>query len=129
MSKRKGSKAERELVDILHAMSWCAIRVAGSGVSRFPCPDILASNGNKVLAIECKSTKKKNKYISSRQGKELKEFSDNFGAVPLIALRRNNEGWYFFKPEDLEKTKSGNFKINKEAVEEKGKIIYDLKNI
>lgn len=130
MSKRKGSRAERELVDIFHAKSsWCAVRVAGSGVSRFPCPDLIASNGSKVFAIECKSTKKKSKYIENKQWTELQKFAEIFGAVPLIALRMDKAGWYFFEIEDLEKTNNGSLRINQKIIESKGKIIYDLDKI
>ena len=126
MSKQKGSRAERELIDILWANNYAAVRAAGSGVSRFYCPDIIASKGKNVFAIECKSTKKKIKYIDSKQAFELKKFAEIFGAVPLIALRMDKQGWYFFQLEDLEKTENGNLIINQKIIEKKAKIIYDL---
>ena len=126
MSKRKGNRAERELIDILWASKYAAVRAAGSGVSRFYCPDIIASKGSKVFAIECKSTKKKTKYIDSQQALELQKFAEIFGAVPLIALRMDKQGWYFFHIEDLEKTGNGNLIINQKTIEKKAKIIYDL---
>jgi Holliday junction resolvase len=129
MSKRKGSRTERELIDILWANKYAAVRAAGSGVSRFYCPDLIASKGSKVFAIECKSTKKKSKYIENKQWTELQKFADIFGAVPLIALRMDKEGWYFFEINDLEKTSNGNLKINQKIIENKGKIIYDLDKI
>ena len=53
--KQKGAVAEREIVSMLWGSNFAAIRAAGSGVQRFYSPDVLASNGSKVLAIECKS--------------------------------------------------------------------------
>jgi Holliday junction resolvase len=112
--KRKGSEAERELVQMLWGAGLGAIRVAGSGVSKFPCPDVVASNGSRVLAIECKSTKHKIKYIEPEQVSQLEKFSKLFGAEPWLAVKFSTE-WYFYKLEDLEKTKGGKFAINLET--------------
>jgi len=102
--KRKGVNAERELVQMLAGSGWAAIRVAGSGSSKFPSPDILASNGSRVLAIECKSTKSKYQYIDTSQLNQLTEFARTFNAEPWIAVKFSSN-WRFFRPEDLSKTK------------------------
>ena len=97
---------------------------------RFPSnwrtSDIIASKGSKVFAIECKSTKNSSKYIENKQWTELQKFSEIFGAVPLIALRMDKKGWYFFEIEDLETTNNGSLRIDQKAIISKGKIIYDL---
>ena len=111
-NKAKGSKAERELVSMLWGSNMSAVRVAGSGTSRFPCPDIIASNGNKVLAIECKSTKNDKKYFNPEQIRQLKDFSEMFGAQPLLAIKFSSN-WLFFNIDDLRETKKG-LVINKE---------------
>lgn len=129
LMKRKGCRTERELIDILWANNYAAIRVAGSGVSKYYCPDIVASNGSNVFAIECKSTKNGLKYIDSKQWTELVKFSEIFGAIPLIALRKNKHGWYFFTIKDLEKTKNQSLKIDQDAIDNRSKIIYDLKKL
>ena len=98
--KRKGSNAERELVAMFAGIGWAAIRVAGSGSSKFPSPDVLASNGSKVIAIECKSTKKKNQYFNPLQLKQLNEFASTFNAEPWLAVKFSAE-WKFFRPDDL----------------------------
>ena len=108
MGKVKGSRAERELVQMFCEAKWGAIRAAGSGISRFPCPDVLASNGQKVLAVECKSTKKPRQYFVREQIAQLREFAQRFGATPLLAVRFGSR-WCFFKIEDLEQTQNGNF--------------------
>ena len=54
--KSKGINAERELIHIFwKTKSWAACRVAGSGAIKYPAPDVLAGNGNILLAIECKA--------------------------------------------------------------------------
>jgi len=56
--KSKGMNAERELIHLFWKSGWAPLRVAGSGVARTPCPDVIAGNGIRRLAIEAKSSKK-----------------------------------------------------------------------
>jgi len=98
--KPKGAKAERELVEMLHKLGYVAVRVAGSGTSRFPCPDVLASNGERSLAIECKATKQKNQYFSKNQIIELEQFAKIFGADPMCAIKFSTD-WHFIEPHRL----------------------------
>jgi len=86
-------------------IGWAAVRVAGSGSSRFPSPDILASNGSRILAIECKSTKKRYQYLEHSQLRQLQQFARTFNAEPWIAVKFSTN-WRFFKPEDLKRTKN-----------------------
>lgn len=102
--KTKGSNAERELVSMFAGIGWAAIRVAGSGSSKFPSPDVLVSNGSKVIAIECKSTKKKYQYFNPLQLKQLEQFSNSFNAEPWLAVKFSTD-WKFFKPKDLAQKK------------------------
>jgi len=110
---KKGANAERELVQMFNGIGWAAIRVAGSGVSKFPSPDVVAGKGNKIVAIECKATKSNSKYIQDQQVKELLQFADVFGAEAYIAVRFNNLGWRFYKPAELSRTITGNYVVNK----------------
>ena len=41
------------------------------------------------------------------------QFADLFGAEAYIAVRFNNLGWRFYRPEELNKTTSGNYVVNK----------------
>jgi len=102
--KRKGSNAERELVSMFAGIGWAAIRVAGSGSSKFPSPDVLASNGSKVVAVECKSTKSKYQYLEPAQLRQLDTFAKTFNAEPWIAVKFASD-WKFFKPSDLDQKK------------------------
>lgn len=120
--KSKGSNAERELVQMFNGIGWAAIRVAGSGSSRFPSPDVLASNGSKVLAVECKSTKSKYQYLELSQLRQLKQFAKVFSAEPWIAVKFSTN-WRFFKPEDLSQTKK-KFGVTNES--QKAKFFSDI---
>ncbi len=124
-TKAKGTKAERELIHALHKDSWSAIRVAGSGSSRYPCPDILAGNGYRRLAFECKVTRDKKKYIPKADVEQLKIFARNFGAEAWIAVKFPSEDWYFFMIEDLEE-KSASFAATLEGAQRKGFRLSEL---
>ena len=119
---QKGSDAERELISMLWGSNFAAIRAAGSGVQRFYSPDVLASNGSKVLAIECKSTKHKQQYFAPQQVEELKEFAEMFKAEPWLAVKFSSD-WKFFRLEDLD-VSGKNLVISKET--EKAKMLLDI---
>ena len=106
-SKAKGSDAERELVRLFWKNGWAAIRVAGSGSSSFPSPDVLASSSAKgrALAIECKSTGNTSKTISKEQLADLKEFARLFGAEPWAGIRFGANKWRFVSLAELEEKK------------------------
>ncbi len=106
-TKSKGSKAERELVELFWKNNFAAIRVAGSGSMRHPSPDLLVGSGLRKLAIECKSTRLLSKYFPKKEINELLLFARLFGAEPWIGVRFDVLKWYFFNIEDLKKTKSG----------------------
>ena len=70
--------------------------------------------------------KGKHKYLYPEELKQIVNFAYKFGAEPWIAIRFNIKGWYFLKPENLEKTKSSNLVINIYLAEEKGLRFSDL---
>ena len=105
--KAKGTKGERELVKAFNEAGWSCIRVAGSGSSRYPSPDILAGNAIRRVAIECKVTCEKKKYFSKIEIEQLNMFSRKFGSEPWVGVRFPDEPWYFLMLEDLEETKKG----------------------
>jgi len=119
--KAKGTNAERELIKLFwNTNKWSAHRIAGSGSSHFPSPDVIAGNSLRKLAIECKSTKSIKQYIESEQINGLKEFSKIFGAEPWIAVRFNNMDWFFLTLEDLKETEGNNFVISIPLAKNKG---------
>ncbi len=110
--KVKGSNAERELVAMFWEMGFAALRIAGSGRMNFPCSDVLASDGERIFSIECKSTKKKHQYITNAQIGDLHKFSAMFSAQPVVGVKFGSE-WRFYNPEGLKRTPSGQVVINK----------------
>lgn len=103
-TKAKGTKGERELVKFFNDHNWGCIRIAGSGSSSYPSPDILAGNAIRRLAIECKVTKERKKYFSLEELNQLRTFCEKFGAEGWLAIRFPAEPWYLLMLEDLEQT-------------------------
>ncbi|QQG39258.1 MAG: Holliday junction resolvase [Candidatus Woesearchaeota archaeon] len=121
MSKSKGTRVERELIYMFYDTGlWMAFRAAGSGSIHLPCPDLIAGNGKRVLAIECKAVGKGSRYLDEQQIKELLEFSRKFGAEPWIGIRYDNLKWFFLNPENLGKSKKGTSFISLEVAQKNG---------
>lgn len=119
-NKAKGSRVERELIDVFTENSWRAVRVAGSGVGEdSPCDLLAAKFGRKGFAIEVKSSKKNIIYITKNQIEDFILFSSIIGLKPVIALRFNYEGWLFIDPKDLKDT-GKYWAVSLEAAKEKG---------
>ncbi|MBR9679084.1 MAG: hypothetical protein GON13_02345, partial [Nanoarchaeota archaeon] len=56
MSKSKGSIYERELLRMFFDSGFSGVRVAGSGCSSMPSPDLVIGRDGGVLAVEVKAT-------------------------------------------------------------------------
>ena len=117
--KAKGTNAERELIHLFWGKDWAAIRVAGSGSSSYPSPDILASNAARILAIECKSSGELSRHLQKAQVEDLLKFAKMFGAEPWIGARFNDMKWAFFSIDDLNSSEKG-FSVSVKMVKEKG---------
>ncbi len=102
--KSKGINAERDLVHKFNQAGWVAARIAGSGSSKYPSPDVIAGNNLKRLVIECKTTKDQVKYLTVKEVEELVLFAKTFGAEPWIAVRFQGQPWLFFPVESLKRT-------------------------
>ena len=125
-SKKKGTRTERELFHMFWNDNWSCLRIAGSGSTPLPAVDLLAGNAGRVLAIECKSSKKDKKYIEEERILELKEFAEKFGAEPWVGMRFNNMAWFFLSLDDMERSKNGSFIISKDLAIKKGLEFKDL---
>jgi holliday junction resolvase len=120
MSK-KGSREERELVNMLWEADCAAMRApASGGATKNPLPDVIAGNGKIYLAIEVKSTSQERIYIDSAKIKALLEFSGKFGALPFVGAKFKREKWRFVSINHLYKTKKENYRIDKELAFKKG---------
>ncbi|MBM3231989.1 nucleoid-structuring protein H-NS [Candidatus Pacearchaeota archaeon] len=124
MSKAKGSRAERELLDLFTQNGWSAARVAGSGVNDNTFCDLIAGkNGRKSYTIEAKSSKNPRIYITKKQIEDFVKFSEVMGLTPVVAVRFNREGWIFINPFDPDQLEDSgvNWVVNLKSAKEKGK--------
>ena len=128
MNKAKGSRAERELLNMFWEIGYGGYRAAGSGSTPLPSPDLLVGNGKRYLAIECKSIKTKAKYLEDGQIKGIIEFSKKIGREGRNGLRFNQYGWYFIQPHKLDKTKNGTLIASVEFLKENGFTFNELIN-
>jgi len=124
--KSKGINAERDLIHkFWGSEEWSAVRIAGSGSNKYPSADVLASNKLRKLAIECKTTKEKSKYLSTDDVNQLKTFAEIFGAEPWIGVKFNKEEWFFLSLEDLKST-GDNFVVSVDIARNKGLLFEEL---
>jgi len=128
-NKNKGTRLERELFHMFWDTNlFVALRAAGSGSATVPAPDLLVGSKKRTLAIECKSGKDK-RYLTQKEVKELKLFSDKFGAEAWIGIRFNNVDWLFLKPEELGISKGKNYFVSMDLAKEKGISFKKLINL
>jgi len=118
-NKQKGSNAERELLFALFNRGFAVSRVAGSGSSQLPTPDILGFKSGKALAIECKTKKGEYLNIRKEQVEELILWEKLSGLKAYVAWRLGKEQWYFIGLSGLKKTKKAH-SIKKDEIIEKG---------
>ena len=123
--KSKGINAERELVHMFWSKNWACLRIAGSGSSRYPSPDILVGNKLRRLAIECKITKDHKKYFEKREIEDLKKFAVIFGAEPWVAVKFKDHEWYFVVVDDLIETKKC-YVIDTDRAKTKGLLFEEI---
>lgn len=100
-NKEKGANAERELYQMFIDNAYRAVRVAGSGMMENTACDLIAGKKGKKYCVEVKASKKPVKYITKKQIEEFMIFSQIFGLKPVIAMRFNRQGWFFFHPKQL----------------------------
>ena len=127
-TKQKGSNGERELIHKFWSVNYAAIRSAGSGSCKYPVPDIIAANGLRRLAIECKVTKDHSKLFYQKEIEDLESFCKLFGAEGYVAVKFPRQEWFFFTLEDLKQTKSDNFSISEKDAPTKALSFEQLTN-
>ena len=135
----KGSRTERELVNLLYATRFAVMRApaSGGGTPR-ELPDVLTGDGENFYAIEAKSSGKEVIYIEGEEVDDLVYFAENFGAEARIGVRFDiehgdpaygddeNPGWYFFAVEELYETAGGNYRVKKETALRDGETFNGL---
>jgi len=95
----KGANAERELIHTLSDMGFAVLRVAGSGVSPLPSPDVVALKNGKILAFECKAWKGSYLAIPIVTFNDEVNWAKTAGAEFFIGWKVPREGWLFVKAE------------------------------
>ena len=125
--KAKGTTAENELVHQFWDNKWVCIRVAGSGSTQYPAPDILASGsgstqypapdilasrGDKKIVMEVKVVNDVKKYFTGQEIRDLNYFGEKFGAESWVGVKFQQNQWYFCPTTELEETKAENYKID-----------------
>lgn len=95
----KGANAERELIHTLHKMGFAVLRVAGSGVSPLPSPDVVALKGGRILAFECKAWRGGHLAIPVVAMADEINWALTAGAEFFVAWKIPRGGWLFVKAE------------------------------
>lgn len=116
----KGANAERELISRLYDYGFAIARVAGSGSTPLPCPDIIAMKNSKAFAFECKAWNSMHLSLSKQQMEELLEWSEIAGSQLFIAWKIPKEGWLFISPSHFNKNLK-NYCISKKTAKLKSK--------
>ena len=124
LSYRKGSRAERELIDHFSSKGFCVIRAAGSGVNSLS-PDILVFKRGMQFGIEAKAWEKGNLSIDRGQFVNLKRWEDVSGINCFIGWRRNREPWVFV-PLSVFRENEKTFGINWENAKAIGKVLEEF---
>lgn len=124
LTYRKGSRAERELIDHFSTRGFCVIRAAGSGVNSLS-PDILVFKRGMQFGIEAKAHEKENLGIDREQFDNLKRWEDISGINCYVGWRRNREPWYFL-PLALFKENEKTYSINWENAQALGKKLEEF---
>lgn len=127
--KAKGTAGENELIHMFWDLGdWVCVRVAGSGSTQFPAPDLLASNGMKKLVMEIKVVNSTKKYFTRQEVKDLEYFGEKFGAEAWVGVKFEGGQWYFIPTSELEETKGENFVISLIDMKRKGFNFEELTN-
>ncbi len=104
MNKDIGRNAERELVSILKSEGFYAVRIPTSNSSSNPLPDVFATKGNLLLAIECKSTWEDKVKVREIQIRKLFEFLSMFtmeGKAVIAVKFKNIHRWKIFEIQNI----------------------------
>ncbi|MFH1785963.1 MAG: Holliday junction resolvase Hjc [Candidatus Micrarchaeota archaeon] len=124
LTYRKGSRAERELIDYFSTKEFCVIRAAGSGVNSLS-PDILVFRRGVQIGIEAKAWEKENLNIDRDQFLNLKKWEEISGITCYVGWRRSRKPWIFL-PLGIFKENNKSFAINWETAVSLGKKIEEF---
>ena len=124
--KGKGTVAERELIHDFWEQGWACVRVAGSGSSKYPSPDILAGNGERRYVMEVKTVNAYKKYFTRQEIDELNIFSQRFGAQAWVGIKFKEAQWFFLPTSELPQTEGENYVIDVVTMKRTGFTFDDI---
>jgi Holliday junction resolvase len=128
--KAKGTAAENELIHKFWELGeWVAVRVAGSGSTKYPSPDLLVSRGDRKLVLEIKVVSTSKKYFSKKEIKELEYFGLKFGAESWVGVKFSDNQWFFMPTSELNQTKDENYSFSLIDAKTKGFSFEELINL
>lgn len=110
--KGKGTEAERELIHKFWENNWVCVRVAGSGSTKYPAPDLLAGNSARKIVMEVKTVNSTKKYFTGQEIRDINYFADIFGAESWVGIKFQENQWYFIPTSELKETSSENYVID-----------------
>jgi Holliday junction resolvase len=89
-------------------------------------PDIIAGKNNEGLHITTKASGRDRIYLEEEVIDNLTDFSEVLHAQSIIAVHFDREDWYFFTPNELYQTESGNYRVKKDKALNEGMDFYEL---
>ncbi len=118
--RRRGFRAERELVKKLWKYGFAAIRGPASGakVKKSVYPDVVAIYKGKVLVFEVKSRKKlQSIYMKREQLDKILEFARRAGGEAFIAIRLSDLRDWRIVPTSSLSIEGDRVKVPKDVIE------------
>jgi len=129
----KGTRNERKLVNLLYEDNFGVMRApASGGATERELPDVFAGDGTNFYAIEAKSSSEGPIYIDRNEIDCLNFFAQKFNGQSKVGVKfdikngdpaygdDDNPGWYFFDPDELYVTSTGNYRVKKEKALQDG---------
>jgi len=118
MSKSKGDRYERRLVNLFADAGYMVMRSPSSGSATTRAqPDVLTLRDGERLAFEVKYEGSADGivYLDREEIDALCTFATVSGATPMVVVRWKRDGaFYLYGVEQLDETEGGNFRVTRE---------------
>lgn len=121
-ARKKGIRAERDLLEKLWSLGIGAVRIAGSGVSTHPSTDIVAGFKGRITVIEVKVSSKETIYIPPEEVRSISSLAEVLGADPWLAVKFTSDrrGFYMLRLDEAKELRSGYLAIDIDLARSKG---------
>lgn len=134
LSKKRATDYERKLGEIFWENGFGVMRApASSGTTNIRRPDLLVGSAKKNLtfAIEVKTSRQNQFYVTKKQLSGLQEFASCFGAEPYLAVKfvgKRMDFMFLKVPDDLILSKGESYRVDIDMVKEKAMEFSSLIN-